>query len=195
MQVEMRGVKRIWSIFKTLTLRNQRARWFRVAFGGPPEWDDRNKTIASFIPEGSSVLDLGCGAKTLKRFLGPETTYQPCDLIRSSDEVIQCDFNAGIYPSVVCRYDYVICSGVLEYIRKPKVFLEKIGGLGERLIVTYNVFPAGGSRMDRLADNWVNHFSEAELHSQFEKSGFEWKILSLRNTFEYIYLLSKKSDA
>jgi 2-polyprenyl-3-methyl-5-hydroxy-6-metoxy-1,4-benzoquinol methylase len=116
--------------FVTLMVRTKVRQWRRVAFAGRPSWDERNKIIAGFIPAGSSVLDIGCGAQTLKQHLPPGCKYQPCDIIKSSPEVIFCDLNGGIYPETRERFDYVVCSGVFEYVRRPQEFLNKIPLMG-----------------------------------------------------------------
>ena len=48
----------------TLSVRTHKRRWQKVSQDPNPHWDDRNKVISSLIPDGSSVLDLGCGAQT-----------------------------------------------------------------------------------------------------------------------------------
>jgi hypothetical protein len=170
---------------------NHPRRWYEVAHGGTPSWDDRNKIIAQFIPQNSSVLDLGCGAKTLRIYLKTGCMYHPCDLIKSSPEVIQCDFNGGIYPELTRHYDYVVCSGVLEYIWKPQDFLTRISAMGTQIVLTYNTKVFRQSRIDRLSNNWVNHFTRRQLESLFQGSGLVFQVLTVRNGNEFIYSLTR----
>src|SRR5882672_6229357 len=86
------------SVCVTLVVRTHVRRWRKVAHAGRPPWDDRNQTIANLIPRGSSVLDVGCGSQSLKNHLKGACKYQPCDLIKSTPDVIVCDFNAGFFP-------------------------------------------------------------------------------------------------
>src|SRR5271157_5003330 len=72
-------------------LRTDVRRWRKVATQ-IPHWDDRNRVIAGFVPPGAAVLDLGCGAQTLRTHLKPDCHYQPCDIVASSPDVILCDF-------------------------------------------------------------------------------------------------------
>jgi len=178
----------------TLLVRTHVRRWQKVAQGGRPPWDERNELIAGFIPAGSSVLDIGSGAQTLKQHLKPGCKYQPCDVVQSSPDVIFCDFNAGIYPEIKQPSDYVVCSGVFEYIRQPEEFLRRIPLLGKSVILSYYPFPPGGSKLERLGNNWVNHFTSDELENLFAKAGLSWKILFNHEKIGYVvFLLGPKS--
>jgi hypothetical protein len=176
----------------TLLVRTKVNQWRKVAFGGTPSWDERNKIIAGFIPAGSSVLDIGCGAQTLKQHLKPGCRYQPCDVIQSSPEVIFCDFNAGIYPAIREHFDYVVCSGVLEYIRKPGEFIKQVPQWGRTVILSYNPLPPGGSKLARLGNDlgWVNHFTREKLENLFDQSGLKWTVLHTDKLAYVIYSLA-----
>ncbi len=176
----------------TLLVPTKKRLWQKVAAAGPPAWDERNKIIAGFIPPGSSVLDVGCGAQTLKQYLKPGCRYQPCDVVKSTPDVIFCDFNAGIYPPVGEPYDYVVCSGVFEYIRKPEEFLGRVPLLGHATIMSYNLLPPGGSKLARLANGygWLNHFTLEELENLFKHIGLDWTTLADDEKLGYtIFLL------
>jgi Methionine biosynthesis protein MetW len=161
----------------TLLVRTHVKRWQKVAYAGAPPWDERNEIIAAYIPEDSLVLDIGCGAQTLRKHLRPGCKYQPCDIIKSSPDVIFCDLNSGIYPDIKGSFDYVVCSGVFEYIHEPKEFLEKVPLLGRTMLMSYNPLLAGDSKFARLGNNWVNHLTKAELEMLFSELGLEWTVL------------------
>jgi SAM-dependent methyltransferase len=160
----------------TLVVRTRVRQWRKVAFAGTPSWDDRNQIMAGFVPAGSSVLDVGCGAQTLKKHLPPGCKYQPSDIVKSSPEVILCDLNAGVYPDTREYFDYVVCSGVFEYVRKPREFLQKIPRYGRIVLMSYNPLNPGGSKLDRLGNGWgwVNHFSREELENLLDEMGLIW---------------------
>jgi hypothetical protein len=175
----------------TLMVRTNVHRWREVSKNPHPHWDGRNEIIAKLIPPESSVLDLGCGPQTLRRHLHTSCKYQPCDVIQSTPDVILCDFNAGIYPQVNERYDYVICSGVFEYIRNPAEFLKKNSRLGNVTILSYNPlgqFP-GDSKIRRLNCDWLNHFTNPELEMLFDEVGLAWTVLNTAKDGETIYSL------
>lgn len=181
----------------TLLVRTNVRRWSEVAKNPQPHWDDRNENIARLIPPGSSVIDLGCGPQTLRRHLDPSCKYQPCDVIQSTPDVIFCDFNAGVYPEVKETYDYVVCSGVFEYIRNPAEFLKKNSKLARTMILSYNPFGQlpGDTKIRRLNCDWINHFTKPELEALFDKTGLEWKIFDVtaRKNEEFIYVLNVRS--
>ncbi len=180
------------SVLRTLTTRTHFRRWQIVAFAGRPPWDARNEIIASFIPAGSSVIDLGCGAQTLKTYLPHGCEYQPCDLIKSSPQVIVCDFNAGIYPETATRFSHVVCSGVMEYIRDHRRFLLACGALGDAVILSYNPRLPGDSRLQRMTNNWINHFTRSQLEQIFTELGFLVECLHIAVHGEIIYKLTSR---
>jgi polysaccharide pyruvyl transferase WcaK-like protein len=165
---------------RTSLVRTDLGRWRRVARESPP-WDDRNRLIAGMIPGNSSVLDLGSGAQTLRKLLRPGCEYKPCDIVRSSDNVLVCDFNAGVYPVLDTVYDYVVCSGILEYMRHPHEFLTVAASLGKEMLVTYATFQEGDSRLRRAAEGWVNHLTRSELEGLFDTLGLRWSTVSRWN--------------
>jgi hypothetical protein len=167
-----------YRVLKTIFMTNDTARWQRNA-EVQPEWDTRNQIIGKLIPAGATVLDLGAGAQTLKKYLQPGCEYQPCDLVKSSDDILLCDFNAGVYPKVTKQYDYVVASGVLEYIRSPREFLEKILTLGDVLILSYEVLQPRETSLQRLARGWVNHMTQEQLQTLFTQLGFQWELVEV----------------
>lgn len=185
-------IKKIFAIIEIITNRTQKRRWAQVAVSGPPIWDNRNKKIGRFIPPGSSVLDMGCGAQTLKAYLPTDSVYQPCDLVKSSPDTLQCDFNAGQYPQSDMKYSHIVCSGVLEYIRDHEQFLKVCATLGDTVIISYNVYRKGDSKLDRMANHWINHFSQSELEKLFIKSGLSGECINHELNGEVIYTLKSK---
>lgn len=188
--VEFRRAK---AILATLLFATHKRRWKKVAFSGRPPWDMRNEKIAGFIPDGSSVIDLGCGAQTLRDHLGPSCSYQPCDLVKSTSDVIVCDFNAGAYPAVGKRFTHVVCSGVLEYIQDHHKFLKLSSSLGDNLVLSYNLRLPGDSKLQRMTNNWINHFSRVELESIFGEALLSAECLDTSETGEVIYWLKPSS--
>jgi len=166
-------------------------RWHKVAYNGKPSWDARNEIIAAMIPAGSSVIDLGCGAQTLREHLPSQCSYQPCDLVKSTPDAIVCDFNKGQYPKSDKPYDYVVSSGVLEYIRNHDQFLANIAALGRNIILSYNPLQAHETKLQRMSNNWVNHFSKPELEQIFAKHGLESRQIQVLRHGELIYQFTR----
>jgi hypothetical protein len=179
----------LWKAGITLSVSTHKSRWKQVSQNPNPHWDWRNEIIAERVPDGSSVLDLGCGPQTLRRHLKKGCKYQPCDIIKSTPDVIFCDFNNGVYPEPGEMYDYVISSGVFEYIRQPREFLKRIMALGREIILSYSPLVPGQSKLHRLSVNWINHFTKEEVESLFTEAGLAWEVIYTHSQAETIYTL------
>src|SRR5262245_56880588 len=162
-------------VLKNIYQRNDVSRWREVRVSEPP-WDERNQIIAKLIPDNTSVLDIGSGAQTLRKYLASGVRYQPCDLI-AGDGVLFCDFNSGIYPDIQQPFDFVICSGSMEYARRPEDFIERVSGFGKTLILSYISRSDKESKWSRLRAGWLNHLTEQELEALFFRKGLQWSIL------------------
>ena len=179
----------LFQALKSVLLRSDYPRWRNLALKGiRPKWDERNASLGALITPGSSVLDLGAGTLSLRTHLPPGCTYQPVDLIERPG-VIYADFNRGHYPHLEQRYDFVVCSGVLEYIHEPQQFLRRAFELGDRLLISYAAYQPGDSYLRRRTRGWVNHLSQESLESAFASLGAVW---SLRHSWnkQAIYLLT-----
>lgn len=86
-----------------------------------PHWEDRNKLISSMMVPDRTVIDLGCGAKNLLKFYKP-TKYLGVDGIPSADMIL--DLNSEF--TLPANWDYAISSGILEFVIRPDLYLDKI---------------------------------------------------------------------
>lgn len=154
-------------------------------------WDERNKIIAKMIPNGSSVLDLGAGSQTLRNYL-QNCHYQPVDFYKKTPDTLICDFNNGEFPSLMNKFDYVVCSGLFEYIRDPLAFLGFFCGLGSKIILTYALRLPHQSKISRLNQGWVNHLTQDELEKLFLQLDLHWTVVNRWNN-QNIYMLIAKS--
>ena len=148
------------------------ALWERNKTRHPP-WDGRNERIATYVPAGSTVLDVGAGAQTLRELLPDVAEYQACDLV-DGPETLRCDFNQDIWPHVTKRYDIVIVSGVMEYLHEPRTFLSRLHSLGDRVLLT-SVYRSDERRAK--GPSWRTYLTRAELESLFEEVGVRWRFL------------------
>lgn len=98
-----------------------------------PHWNGRNKIIAKDLLEpNKTILDIGCGERPILKFYKP-LKYIGVDGIPSADIVL--DLNTDfILPN---GWDYVICSGIFEYIDFPDQLMKKLVGLGKEYIFTW----------------------------------------------------------
>jgi hypothetical protein len=127
-------------------------------------WIARAKLVAHYIPDYSKVLDLGCGAMYLKKFLPPHVVYVGSDLTDRDGTTIVCDYNCGELPSPTVRYDVITLLGLLEYIKDPKSFLQSLRCYDADLLFTYSIAD-GMSVKYRQSLGWMNHLLFDDLMS------------------------------
>ncbi len=139
-----------------------------------PTWDSRNRVIAALVPPGITVMDIGAGAQTMRQHLKGIALYTPCDLFPTTPDTLICDFNRGILPQVPKVHDLAICSGILEYVVDPDSFFKFVTAWNRGIILSYNVRLAGDSKVDRLAKDWVNHFTLEEIREIAGQHG--WRV-------------------
>ncbi|MBL8079496.1 MAG: hypothetical protein JNM55_16140 [Anaerolineales bacterium] len=183
------NIKLILRVFKSFFIRSDYKRWENVHLEDF-KWNGRNQLIANLISEGSSVIDIGAGTQSIKRYL-INCEYQPCDLVRRTEDTIYCDFNLGVYPKVNKIYDYVVCSGVLEYIRNPEDFISYVGSVGNIAILTYAPLEGDASIVSRLENGWVNHFSKLQIEELFSDLNYCFEIAGCWKK-QIIYCIEKR---
>jgi methionine biosynthesis protein MetW len=102
--------------------------------------------VAGLVPEGSHVLDLGCGSGELLAHLfaakgctgtGVEID-EPAVLraIRSGVPVIDLDVDDELDELADSSYDVVVLSRTLQALRRPADVLGEIGRIGRRCVVS-----------------------------------------------------------
>jgi len=149
--------------------KTDRARWADPE-NLQPAWDGRAQLAARMIRSGARVLDLGCGAMALERFLPPGCAYIPCDLVARDSRTLVCDFNAGEFP-VGLDCDEAVALGVLEYLFDAPAFLAELRRLERPVVMSYCV--AGGRSVEaRRALGWVNDFTAEAFEALLEAAGF-----------------------
>ena len=124
--------------------------------GVEDRWPTRSALVATFIPPGSSVLDLGAGAGGLANHLPEGCTYTGADLP-------DFDMNHNRWPEG--RWDVAVMAGVLEYARYPAAVFRHLHELAPMAIVTYAHHP---KRRDLM---W-NNLSKEDIVALAKKAGF-----------------------
>jgi hypothetical protein len=138
-----------------------------------PNWDERTAQLASFIGAGSRVVDCGAGRKALKRYLPPDCTYTPLDLVDRGEGTIVCDLNGRELPTLQ-GFDVVVFSGVLEYIFDVPRVARHMANCCQAVVASYAVAQNRGyrARAARRRLGWVNDFSRDEFVDIFVSVGF-----------------------
>jgi methionine biosynthesis protein MetW len=119
--------------------------------------------IAAWIPQGASVLDLGCGDGSLLRFLRvtrkargygieiSDANIVAC--IRNGVNVIQGDLDSGLSGFETLSFDYVILSQTLQATRHTEALVQEILRIGREGIVSFPNFGYWKNRLNILRGN------------------------------------------
>jgi hypothetical protein len=136
------------------------------------EVDSRLELAAQFIPAGSHVLDLSSGASALQRMLPVGCSYQHCAKVERSGGSIECDLNAGDFPShAAAGSDIIVMLGVLEQIADVESFFTHLRFCKQNVVLSYCATDLSGGD-DRAALGYANHLSFYDLALLFDRYGF-----------------------
>lgn len=108
------------------------------------------RLIASLIPRGSRVLDLGCGDGELLQLLRDECSAEVRGVELSPEGVAGCiargipvamaDLDAGLADFPDRSFDAVVLSQTLQVVRHPRLVLEEMLRVGGTAIVSFPNF-------------------------------------------------------
>jgi hypothetical protein len=120
-----------------------------------PHWSRRNKLIAEELLEpNKTVLDLACGAKDLLKYYTPRD-YLGVDIVETADLIIDLDKDFQL-PS---GWDYVVNSGILEYVDDVDCYLKKIQDLGNEYVFSWWQGVGYGRMSDqRLKEEFIEKY-------------------------------------
>jgi hypothetical protein len=123
-------------------------------------WDERSRLMARSIQPGSRVVDVGAGAQALRSALPTGCTYVPIDIVQRTPDTIVCDLNRDDLPRLAA--DYLIASGVLEYITDVDRLIAWMTSVAPRIVLSYETAD-GETRYHRRKSGWVNDYTEREV--------------------------------
>ncbi len=116
--------------------------------------------IATWIPQGSSVLDLGCGDGSLLRYLretrqvrGYGVEISDLDVaacIANNVNVIQNDLDSGLADFESNSFDFVILSQTLQATRHTEALMKEILRVGREGVVSFPNFGYWRNRLQIL---------------------------------------------
>ncbi|MCH2489686.1 MAG: class I SAM-dependent methyltransferase [Flavobacteriales bacterium] len=147
-------------------------------------WDDRTQMLAAKITEYSTVLEFGAGRLVLKEMLPKGCTYIPSDIVARSEDTLVIDLNQEALPRLPIT-DYVVFSGVLEYVFDVQKVLAHCASTTQQLLFSYATIESYGHIKDRRYNGWVSDLSETTLIRVCKELGFSvekfetWKGQSL----------------
>jgi methionine biosynthesis protein MetW len=119
--------------------------------------------IAAWIPQGASVLDLGCGDGSLLRYLkdtrrvrGYGVEISDANIvacIRNGVNVIQGDLESGLSGFESNAFDFVLLSQTLQATRHTEPLVQEMLRVGREGIVSFPNFGYWKNRLNVLRGN------------------------------------------
>lgn len=121
--------------------------------------------IASWIEPGSRVLDLGCGAGDLLKFLITHKKVTGSGIEHDEDKVADCiakglsvlqgDINDEVLDYPDNTFDYVILSQTLQQVYEPDTLIRSMLRIGKRGIVSFPNFSHWRIRLQLLLGGYA----------------------------------------
>jgi methionine biosynthesis protein MetW len=119
--------------------------------------------IAAWIPQGASVLDLGCGDGSLLRYLKDTRNVRGYGVeisdanivacIRNGVNVIQGDLESGLSGFESNAFDFVLLSQTLQATRHTEPLVQEMLRVGREGIVSFPNFGYWRNRLNVLRGN------------------------------------------
>ncbi|MFZ1547192.1 MAG: methionine biosynthesis protein MetW [Candidatus Nitrotoga sp.] len=116
--------------------------------------------IAAWIPQGASVLDLGCGDGSLLRYLRGTSKVHGYGVEISDDNIVACiqnqvdviqrDLESGLSSFESNAFDYVILSQTLQATRHTEALMQEMLRVGREGLVSFPNFGYWRNRMNVL---------------------------------------------
>jgi methionine biosynthesis protein MetW len=136
------------------------------ARGIPQEEEPRERwdhaLILNLVPEGASVLDLGCGDGSLLASLRDEKKSFIQGVERDLERVLQCvsrgvpviqaDLDEGLRGFTDKSFDFVVLEETLQTVYKPGVVVKDMTRVGRKCIVSFPNFGHWRVRLQLYAD-------------------------------------------
>jgi methionine biosynthesis protein MetW len=137
-----------WRVAEVVSIASRRVGSGQQEPRVPLRWQD--DIIVNEIPQGASVLDLGCGdgelLERLEKGRGVRGQGVEIDLgtvlkaVRRGVSVLHADLGEGLHWFPDQSFDYVVLEETLQTLQSPKVVLSELLRVGRRGIVSFPNF-------------------------------------------------------
>jgi hypothetical protein len=151
-------------------------------------WRERVELMARYIPEGASVLDLGCGPMWLREYL-KNCRYFPVDYVSRGEDTIVCDFNKYEFPEVYA--DVAFVSGCLEYVKDYAWFISEIAKYCNSCTVSYCTVEHYPNVVDRRNAAWQHDLRRTDIVDEFQANGMMLVSETLSATHNSVFVFSR----
>lgn len=139
--------------------------------------------LLNHLPEWGSLVEIGAGYGSIKRFLAMYVDYYPCDIIERTPETIVLedyklpfeDETKSTVVSVNC-FQHITPPNRLKYIKEAHRVLDKQG----MCFVTYTKRPIDAPQYAITGDFIVPYVTSSEINSWFDV-GFSYMSSTVRN--------------
>jgi len=136
-------------------------------------WEERTQIMAQWIPDGTSVMEFGCGNMVIKQYLPDNCQYTASDIVKRDENTIVLDLNQKSLPKLA-RHDIFLFSGVIEYVYDIERLIQVSSQVCNLFIASYvpcdikNV----STIAERRSEGWVNNYSKSEFIELMRDNGF-----------------------
>lgn len=140
-----------------------------------PSWEERTILLSKQIKPNSIVLEFGASNLLLKNQLPKNCTYLHSDLVARNDETIVIDLNKELPELPISNY--IMFSGVLEYIFDVKLILKHCSKYTDHLLFSYATFDKFSNTNNRRFNGWVSDLNENKIQKIANLINFDLKII------------------
>jgi len=148
----------------------------------------RVEQMAAYIPANATVMDLGCGERTLSRMIG-SATYVGVDYRSRGENTVVCDFNKRQFPDLRC--DVAFVSGCLEYVTDHRWFIGQICDKVAMCVLSYCTLESFPDRLNRRRLGWVNDLTSHHIKQEFAKNRFHLSAEDITPTQNAIFVFQR----
>lgn len=153
-------------------------------------WDERTKLLANFVQPKTSVLEFGSARLVLPSFLPEGCIYYNSDLVKRNENTLVIDLNVEPLPELPF-VDYVIFSGVLEYINHIDKVIAHTAAYTNNFLFSYATLNKYSSLDNRRINGWVSDYSLEELEKIFIDNDFTFTVIGEWNKQTLFHCIKK----